>query len=503
MAEQKNNKGFGALDDLSSDIDEKSSNTKPQTAVKKTTAPKAKKSFPPVRKKNVNAIKKSPAIKRKQRTVRNKRAKSQRSPSNKYNSMPYISKKEWNFLWVAFFVILIIYFSMDDSGTSSNKQETSIGTTYNYSDNNLTSKKDDVISSDNINDDETQSDNTEAATSKIAEVDTIKSSLVVYDFSAKHPSDFYNLPSLDARETISKGWKSMLINPNFGEADYKAAYEYNLQGYEMGHPEGAVNLGNIYEYGLGVTTNYERAKLWYIKALQKGAYHSADAELGMVRVFLKSNAVASFHDKKMLYAYLALARRKVDEYSIWPKDRERFLKQANELEIKVNNLTVVDENIRVEKNQQRNSEKTPNEKIAKNQSFDPSTDTINVTGVQIHREFSNKKPIGSFLISPTGVIVNISEDGSVVVVNRLKQEHLGRIDWASRQDFNPSPDELYSTYEIQSRDSRGFSDLSSYYKGPFLKIKIYLMDGETSIFAVDGLYSPYYNAPLVYRNLFR
>ena len=66
MAEQKNNKGFGALDDLSSDIDEKSSNTKPQTAVKKTTAPKVKKSFPPVRKKNVKAIKKSPAIKRKQ-----------------------------------------------------------------------------------------------------------------------------------------------------------------------------------------------------------------------------------------------------------------------------------------------------------------------------------------------------------------------------------------------------------------------------------------------------
>ena len=296
MAEQKNNKGFGALDDLSSDIDEKSSNTKPQTAVKKTTAPKVKKSFPPVRKKNVKAIKKSPAIKRKQSTVRNKRIKID-SPSQKKNfNKPFFSPEEIKYLWIALFIILLIFLNKDDSKNyenSNNIEETSIGTTYNYSE--------------------------------------------------KKANDYYSIPSEEARKIVTQGWENMSKKSSVDNPDYELAFELNLKGFNLGHPEGATNLGNLYELGLGIPKNLDYAFSWYKQAIERGAYHSADAELGVIRTTIKlkldSGSNFSQSDIDELLNYVILAKKKTTEFNLWSaSDNARFISEANRLKKDIEHL---------------------------------------------------------------------------------------------------------------------------------------------------------------------
>ena len=52
--------------------------------------------------------------------------------------------------------------------------------------------------------------------------------------------------------------------------DYKLAKYWNEKGAENGAPEGYCNLGIIYEQGLGVTTNLEKAVDLYQKAVTEG-----------------------------------------------------------------------------------------------------------------------------------------------------------------------------------------------------------------------------------------
>jgi hypothetical protein len=289
MAEQKNNKGFGALDDLSSDIDEKSSNTKAQTPVRKTIAPKVKKTLPPVRKKNVNVIKKSPAVKREQKPFRNKRIKSD-SPSQEKNfNKPFFSPQEIKYLWIALFIILVIFINKDESENSSNKQETSIGTTYNYS--------------------ETKTD------------------------------QYYIKPSNESLRLVDEGWANMTKKSAVDNPDYQLAFEQNLKAFNLGHPEGATNLGNIYEYGLGVPKDLNYAISWYSNAIKRGAYHSADAELGIIRCTLKLKNNLDKNDFDNLYEYVFLAKKKATEFNAWwVADRDRFLAEANDLKNKLDLL---------------------------------------------------------------------------------------------------------------------------------------------------------------------
>ncbi len=56
-----------------------------------------------------------------------------------------------------------------------------------------------------------------------------------------------------------KGWHGIKI-------DYSEAMKWNLMAYKQGHSEGANNIGELYENGLGVPKDIEQAKSWYKKA---------------------------------------------------------------------------------------------------------------------------------------------------------------------------------------------------------------------------------------------
>jgi|GEM_PF-2956873 len=60
---------------------------------------------------------------------------------------------------------------------------------------------------------------------------------------------------------------------------YPLAFRLNTQAYDLGHPEGASNLGYMYEFGMGVQQDFQKAAKWYRKAIEMGQPHSAQAEL--------------------------------------------------------------------------------------------------------------------------------------------------------------------------------------------------------------------------------
>lgn len=292
MAEKKNNKGFSALDDLSSDVQEKSSNAKPKTLVKKTSAPKIKKTNSAVNKTTIKSTKKSSIKKRKQTPVRNKHIKSDSLSQKRNFNKPFFSPTEIKYLWIALFIILVIFINQDKSENSSNKQETSIGTTYNYS--------------------ETKT------------------------------GQYYIKPSNESLRLVDEGWANMTKKSAVDNPDYQLAFEQNFKAFNLGHPEGATNLGNIYEYGLGVPKDLNFAISWYTNAIKKGAYHSADAELGIVRCTLKLKNNLDKNDFDNLYEYVFLAKKKATEFNAWwVADRDRFLAEANDLKNKLDFLQLV------------------------------------------------------------------------------------------------------------------------------------------------------------------
>ena len=68
-------------------------------------------------------------------------------------------------------------------------------------------------------------------------------------------------------------------------AYYPLAFKLSEESYELGHPEGASNLGYMYEYGIGTTQSYEKAAVWYQKAINMGQPHSAQAELQLAQLY--------------------------------------------------------------------------------------------------------------------------------------------------------------------------------------------------------------------------
>jgi hypothetical protein len=78
---------------------------------------------------------------------------------------------------------------------------------------------------------------------------------------------------------VTLGWWSMrgeygvLIN-------YEDAMTWNMKAYQQGHSEGANNIGEIYERGLGVPADREKAREWYGRA---SAYGNVEAQIRLSR----------------------------------------------------------------------------------------------------------------------------------------------------------------------------------------------------------------------------
>ncbi len=64
---------------------------------------------------------------------------------------------------------------------------------------------------------------------------------------------------------VTVGWWHMTGEHSF-KIDHTEAMKWNLMAYKQGHSEGANNIGELYEKGLGVSKNMEQAKSWYRKA---------------------------------------------------------------------------------------------------------------------------------------------------------------------------------------------------------------------------------------------
>lgn len=64
---------------------------------------------------------------------------------------------------------------------------------------------------------------------------------------------------------VTVGWWHITGEHGF-KVDHAEAMKWNLRAYKQGHSEGANNIGELYEKGLGVPKDMEQAKSWYKKA---------------------------------------------------------------------------------------------------------------------------------------------------------------------------------------------------------------------------------------------
>lgn len=73
---------------------------------------------------------------------------------------------------------------------------------------------------------------------------------------------------------VTIGWWHMTGEHGF-KVDHAEAMKWNLKAYKQGHSEGANNIGELYEKGLGVPKDMEQAKSWYKKASVLGNAEAA------------------------------------------------------------------------------------------------------------------------------------------------------------------------------------------------------------------------------------
>ena len=87
-----------------------------------------------------------------------------------------------------------------------------------------------------------------------------------YVFATTDPSSVTNnyseAPADNLRLMVTQAWEFMY--PSNGAApDYQKAYELNEKAWNLGHPEGASNIGLIYEKGLGVEKDDAEKDGWH------------------------------------------------------------------------------------------------------------------------------------------------------------------------------------------------------------------------------------------------
>jgi len=136
-------------------------------------------------------------------------------------------------------------------------------------------------------------------------------------------------PSAELRAKVSLAWH--LMYPLEGnKPDYKKAFELNEEAFKQGHPEGASNIGLMYEYGLGVDKDNWTAARWYLKA-ESHEFHSPQAELGLARISMQRAPTKENLDNADMYVQAARANAR-NRKSLWYDQRLEFLKEAELLQ---------------------------------------------------------------------------------------------------------------------------------------------------------------------------
>jgi TPR repeat protein len=134
-------------------------------------------------------------------------------------------------------------------------------------------------------------------------------------------------PSEQVRDLVTAAWSHMDPEKSESEHNYPLAFKMNANAYQQGHPEGASNIGLLYEKGWGVDRDFDLAEKWYLKAVA-GIYHSAQAELGLARIFLLKQRTKENLIKVNMYIQQAKQTALV-RGSLWKDSRNSYLIEAD------------------------------------------------------------------------------------------------------------------------------------------------------------------------------
>jgi TPR repeat protein len=147
----------------------------------------------------------------------------------------------------------------------------------------------------------------------------------------KHQLD---APSEELRSLVTEGWENMNPARPASENNYSLAFELNLNAYQKGHPEGASNIGLLYEKGWGVERDLDSAQIWYLRAIAE-IYHSAQAELGLARIHLTKPRSKENANKIVMYIQQAKATASA-KGSLWRHEKDLYLSEADLLASSLN-----------------------------------------------------------------------------------------------------------------------------------------------------------------------
>jgi TPR repeat protein len=136
-------------------------------------------------------------------------------------------------------------------------------------------------------------------------------------------------PSEEVRDLVTAAWSHMDPEKSESKHNYALAFKMNANAYQQGHPEGASNIGLLYEKGWGVEQDFDLAEQWYLKAVA-GIYHSAQAELGLARIFLLKPRTKENIDKIIKYIDQAKNTALV-KGSLWDEERNSYINEADSL----------------------------------------------------------------------------------------------------------------------------------------------------------------------------
>ena len=155
-------------------------------------------------------------------------------------------------------------------------------------------------------------------------------------------------PNQDLSDLVSQGWDCMEQR----RPDYKCAYKYNLEAFKMAHPEGAVNIGIIFERkgdfeqnrignDKNALSDFVMAYKWFKLSMKNNNLHSADGELGVIRLVLKTCKIKNdchYRVNKLktwlLKDALGAARNNALNPS-WKQHKNDFLRDADILEKRI------------------------------------------------------------------------------------------------------------------------------------------------------------------------
>ena len=115
--------------------------------------------------------------------------------------------------------------------------------------------------------------------------------------------------NMKAGRFVTVGWQMTRLENEIETKNsienFASAMKFNMKGYKGGHPEGASNIGFMYQFGLGVQRDLDKAIMWYGRAIKMGSPHSAQAEYQLARILHTGDGI--YYDPELAKKYYQAA----------------------------------------------------------------------------------------------------------------------------------------------------------------------------------------------------